>query len=239
MSVSDERRSFFGQELQSEIKRLVSDSISKSSYALLRSVNLVKAIVSQKPQQKVVGIELAERWARFNLETLHIINQHNQEAINEILDTLEHYGFLGPPPSKPGAQTKQKETQPKMEIKLSARKGETVKTSFIVANPSGEEMEASFAVTEFVNEDGHLVPATGVQFFPATLRLLPDQEVPVQVAVKVDQKFKVDKIYIAKIQLPGHPNKDVALKLQVVRSPRKKSATSNGTRTQKKDGGSV
>ena len=239
MSASDEQHSFFGQELQSEIKRLVSDSISKSSYALLRSVNLAKAIVSQKPQQKVTGIELVERWARFNLETLHIINQHNQEAVNEILDTLEHYGFFGSPPSKPSAQTKQNETQSKMEINLSARKGETVKASFIVANPSREEIEASFTVSEFVNEDGHLVPATKVQFSPATFRLLPNQEVPVQVSVKVEQKFKVDKIYIAKIRLPGHPNKDVALKLQVLRSPRKKSATSKGARTQKKDRRSV
>lgn len=232
MSSSDEHQAFFGQELQSEVKKLVSDSIAKSSYALLRSVNLIKAIVSQKPQHKVTGIELAERWARFNLETLHIITQHNQEAVHEILNTLEHYGFFGPPPGQPDARTQQKTTSPKMEINLSARKDETVKASFIVANPGGEEMAASFAVTEFVNEDGHVVPATGVQFSPDTLRLLPEQEIPVHVSVKVSRKFRVDKVYVAKIQLPGHPNKDMALKLHVLRSSRKKSATSKGAGTQ-------
>jgi len=230
MNVSNKQHSFFGQELQSEITRLISDSIQKSSNTFLRSLNLVKAIVAQRPQQRATGIELAERWVRFNLETSYIINRHSQEAVNEILDTLEHYGFFESTSSMPNTPTSKKRTQPKVEINLSARKGEKATTSFIVANPSREEMEATFTVTEFVNEDGHLVQSKGVQFSPATLKLPPNKEATVQMLLKVDQKFKVGKIYLAMIRLPGH-SREFALKLHVLRSHRTKSRTSKGSKT--------
>jgi hypothetical protein len=234
MSVFDERHSIFRGSIGDEIKEMVDDSLHKSSEAFLRSLKLVKAIVTQRPDQRVTVVELTKRWAQFNLETSRIISRHSQEVIDEILDTLERYGFYESSFEQPAFVDNQKKTQPKMVISLSARRGEKAKASFIVANSGKEEMEATFAVMDFVNEDDHVVSKVGVQFSPTSLKLPPNQEATIHFIVKVNHKFRVDKIYLARLLLTGHPDKEIILRLQVLRSKRTKSRTSKGGKTKKK-----
>jgi hypothetical protein len=235
MSVFDERHSFFKGSLGDEIKEMVDESLHKSSKAFLRSLKLVKAIATQRPDQRVTVVELAKRWARFNLETSRVISRHSQKVVDELLDALERYGFYESTFEQPAFADNQKKTQPKMVIGLSARRGEKVKASFIVANPGNEEMEATFAVTDFVNEDDHVVSKVEVQFSPTNLKLPPNQEAPVHIIVKVNHKFRVNKVYFARLMLPGHTDKEIILKLQVLSSKRTKSRTSKARKPSKKD----
>jgi hypothetical protein len=226
MSVFDERDSFSRGNLEAEIKEIVDDSLHKSSKTFLRSIKLLKAIVTQRPDQRVTLVELTKRWATFNLETSRIINRHSLEIVNEILDSLEHYGFYESSYKQPAFVDEQKKTQPKMVIGLSARRGEKAKASFIITNTGKEEMEATFALTDFVNEDDHVVSKVGVQFSPTSIKLPPKKEVTVRIIVTVNHKFRVDKLYLARLLLHGHPDKEIILKLQVLRSKRIKSRTS-------------
>lgn len=234
MPVFDARHSSLRGNIGDEIREMVDDSLRKSSKAFLRSLKLVTAMVTQKPDQRVTVAELTKRWAQFNLETSRIISRHSQEAVVEILDTLEHYGFYESSHEKPGFVDKQKTTQPKLVIGLSGRRGEKAKASFIVANAGKEEMETTFAVMDFVNEDDHVVSKVEVQFSPTSLKLSPNQEATVNIIVKVNHKFRVDKVYFARLLLPGHPDKEIILRLEVLRSRRTRSGTSKGRKTKKK-----
>jgi hypothetical protein len=235
MSISDNQRAFFGRELQAEIKSLISDSIHSNTTSLFRSIKLVKTIATHSAQQKVTGFELAERWSRFNLEASHIINRCSQKAVSDILDALEHYGLIeSTPADTPDSSANGEKCQDKIEIDLSARKGEKAKASFIIANPGSEDMKTVCTVTDFVSEEGHSVSSKGVQFSPATLRLSPHKEAPVEITVPVDHKFRVDKHYIATIELSGQPKKELLLKLHILRSTAAKPRVSKAGKTKKR-----
>lgn len=234
MADEKEHYSFFGQELQSELKRMVSESLQKSSYNLFRSFNLAKAIMSQRPGRRPGAMELAKLWARFNLEASNIINRHSQQAVNEIIDSIEQYGFFEPPSKKSGGTRTQRGPGPKVEIEVHARKGEKATAPFIVANSGGEAMEATFTVTDFISEEGHRVSSEGIRFVPDVLRLLPGQEATVQIEFAIGRAFRVDTMYSAKIMMPGHLNREFILKLHVARSVRTKTAAARTGRASAK-----
>lgn len=113
MNNSNKKDSFFSEEFPNEIQKMVNDSIRNTSDALLKALNLTKKVTSQKPKQKIAGMELAENWAQFNLQASKIVSRHSKNAINEILDAFEKSNILESPPKKPSPQARKRKTQPR------------------------------------------------------------------------------------------------------------------------------
>jgi hypothetical protein len=211
--------STFGSQYHEELEQLISQSLRENVEATQRGLNLVRTILSQRPQH-LSGAEFVDRLGKFNMEVSRIITRHSQEASKEVLDTLEKYGILEEArKSEAATQPGTAKAQAGLEIAMSGRRGEEAKISFILANPSQKDMQVSFAAGDFVSEDGQALPSTGVRFSPDKFRLAPGQEVTVQVSAKINQRFKAGKIYASVVRLPEHPNKEISLKLQVLKSP--------------------
>ena len=100
-------------DITSDIQKIVSDSIKNTSDILLRALNLTKTVTSQKPMQDLGGMELAERWAQFNLKASEIVSQNSHKAVNEILDVFEELNIIESPQKKADPHVKKRKTQPK------------------------------------------------------------------------------------------------------------------------------
>lgn len=217
MDDSKAQTTFQGGELADELKTIVSENLQSSSKAFLRSMSLFRTVATRMPQQNVGALDMAKNWARINVETSRIISRHSQEAVSEILDALEHFGLVETRPAgEPCGQ--REEPQGTVIIELDSKRGQKASTLFVVSNPGPKTMEATFAVSEFVNEDGHEIGNVAAAFSPADVKLLPDQEMTVEVSIDVSNKFRVDKIYRSKIRLPEYPAKEIILQLRVNRA---------------------
>lgn len=204
--------------LAAELKNLVGDSIQNSANAFLRGLNLFKVAASNTPREKMSILEMAKYWARLNLETSRIISRHTQEAVNEILDVLEQCELADSTAQKASRAQSRPKPEGKVAIRLNARRGQKTTTLFAISNPGPNPMEASFVVSDFVNEDRHVVKNVAVSFTPERLKLAGNQEAAVEVAIDVSDKFRVDKCYQATVDIPEYPGKEVLLKLNVERA---------------------
>ncbi len=209
------RQTASGSDLADELKELVGYSLQRCANAFLRGLNLYKAVVSHKPSEKRGILDMAKSWAQINLKTSRIVSRHTQEAVNEILDVLEQHGLADTAVAK--AESRQK-PESEVTIQLNARRGQTATTLLAVSNPGPNPMEATFAVSDFVNEDHHVVKNATVVFTPDRVKLTPNQEAAVEVAVEVSGKFRVEKCYQATVDIPEYPGKKISLKLNVDRA---------------------
>lgn len=200
-----------------EIGKIVQESLNLSAKTYLRGLNVMKTISLQRPSKGVNAKDVASRYAQFNLKMSQIISRHSQEAVNEIIDAMEYYGLYGEgeQPS-PTDRTENKSSAPGMVIPLLSKRNDTAVGSFIVANPGKEKMTATFSAGEFINEDDHKLKNVEVAFSPSKLELAPDQEAAVTVSVTVGPRFRVDKIYLSKITIAEHPEKEIILQLKIV-----------------------
>lgn len=212
-------------DLAVELQKLVGDSMQNSANAFLRGLNLYKTVATHLPRENMGLLDMAKHWAQINLETSQIVSRHTQEAVNEILDMLEAYGIED---DAADAKAHHAASPPRPEdqvtIRLSAKRGQRTSTLFAVSNPGPHPMEATFAVSAFVNEDNHVVKNPIVEFAPERLKLAPNQEAAVEMAIEVSGKFRVDKCYQATVDIPEYPGKAIQLQLNVERSRAAKPA---------------
>ena len=213
----DQQKSY-GSGLAAELKNLVGDSIQNSANAFLRGLNLFKAAARNTPRENMGVLDMAKYWARINLETSRIISRHTQEAVNEILDILEQCELADATAKKASCAQSRPKTEGNVAIRLNARRGQKTTTLFAVSNPGPNPMEASFVVSDFINEDRHVVKNVAVTFTPERLKLAGYQEAAVEVAIDVSDKFRVDKCYQATVDIPEYPGKEVLLQLNVARA---------------------
>jgi hypothetical protein len=207
------KRSFIAPEIREEIEQLVGESLRGSLDNVFHGLNFVRTMLSKLSQQELKGKQLIEFLTYLNIETSRIINMHSKEVNKEILDAVERYAIRE-------SKMKQTDVQEQPGINLNVRRGEEAKASFIIANSSQEEMEVAFVTTDLINEDGHIAPSAVVQFSPETLKLAPSHDATIGVAVKTNQRFRVDKIYSGRILLPKHPNKEIPITLHIARASR-------------------
>ncbi len=226
MSESKRQTDFCASDLTAELKKMVGESLQSTTSAFLRSLNLFKTAATSMPGRKLDALDIAKRWARINLETSLIVSRHSQEAVSEILDALEHFGLIDSEPEQaPGVETNEKPIET-VVIKLNAKRGQKATALFAVSNPGPKTMAATFTVSDFINEDGHVVKNVAAAFSPAELKLLPDQETAVEIAIEISAKFRVDKCYRSAIQIPEYPGKKIMLELQVNRAKGTQAARS-------------
>jgi hypothetical protein len=204
--------------LTAELKNLVGDSLQSSANTFLRGLNLFKAVATHTPRQKMGALDMAKCWARINLETSRIVSRHTRDAVNEILDVLEMYGLTDSEVQEASCTQSAPKSEGKVAIRLNAKRGQKVTTLFAVSNPGPKPMEATFGVSDFVNEDNHMVKNTTVALTPDRLSLAPNQEAAVEVAIDVSGKFRVDKCYQATVDIPEYPGKEILLQLTVNRA---------------------
>lgn len=217
MDDSKAQATFQGGELADELKAIVSENLQSSSKAFLRSMNLFRTVATRMPQENISALDMAKNWARINVETSRIISRHSQEAVGEILDALEHFGLVE---ARPGGEpcSESEEPQGTVIIELDAKRGQKASSLFVVSNPGPNSMEATFTVSEFVNENEHVIRNVAAAFSPPELKLLPDQETTVEISISVSNKFRVDTCYRSRIELPEYPGKEIILQLRVHRA---------------------
>jgi hypothetical protein len=204
--------------LAAELKNLVGESLQNSANTFLRGLNLFKTAACYAPREKVGVLAMAKYWARINLETSRIVSRHTQEAVNEILDVLEQCELADSSAQKASCAQSQPKPEGKVAIRLTARRGQKATTLFAVSNPGPNPMAATFAVSDFVNEDNHIVKNATVTFTPDRIKLAANQEAAVEVTIDVSEKFRVDKCYQATVDIPEYSGKKILLQLNVIRA---------------------
>ncbi len=223
MTESNCRQKASGSELAAELKKLVGDSLQNSANTLMRGLQFYKTVASNRPREKMGVLDMARCWAQINLEISRIVSRHTQEAVNEILDSLERRGLADSAPAKAAAAGSPLRPEGRVAIRLNAKRGQKATTLLAVSNPGPNPLEATFEVSDFVNQDNHMVKNTTVTFTPDHLKLAPNQEAAVEVAVEVSGRFRVEKCYQATVNIPEYPGKEILLQLEVERARKKKA----------------
>jgi hypothetical protein len=166
-----------------------------------------RAVATGQSGERTGAEALLSRWIDFNLESFSAINAQGLALLNDLLSAAEHTLI---PKAAPATGTRAP-TAPRVELRLSGRRGERATTGFVIENHFNRPLSVTFESTDLAPKTGAALPASLVSFAPTTLLLGPQEQGVVQATVTITADFEVSQTYTATIRLLGFEDKEVGL----------------------------
>jgi hypothetical protein len=206
-------------EFVDRLKALVSANIAGNTQLVIRLSDFVRK-ASQAAGKKPVGERtdaqtLLARWLDFNLASYSVVSAGSLALLNDLLSAAENTLI---PKDSPAPNPPFPSPAPPTELRLSGRHGERATSGFLLENRFDQPHAVAFECAELTPKTGPPLPASLVNFEPATLTIPPRGQAVVQAAVSITPDFVVGQTYTTTIRLLGFEAKELSLSITVLPS---------------------